>query len=43
MVKSYQHYYVNQCGGGSLYISPHIVQQGRGIGNFFSGIKKLIT
>jgi len=43
MVKSYQDYYVNQCGGGlsnigSLYISPHIVQQGRGIGNFFSGL-----
>jgi len=32
MVKSYQDYYVNQCGGrlsniGNLYISSHIVQQ----------------
>lgn len=43
MAKCYHQYYLNQCGEGlshigSLYISPRVVQQGRGIGNFFSGL-----
>jgi len=47
MEKLYQEYYLNQCGGGlshigTLYATPRIVQQGRGIGNFFSGLFKYL-
>jgi len=47
MEKLYQEYYLNQCGGGlshigTLYATPRIVQQGRGIGNFFSGLFKFL-
>jgi len=47
MEKLYQEYYLNQCDGGlshigTLYATPRIVQQFRGIGNFFSGLFKYI-
>lgn len=47
MEKLYHEYYLNQCGGGlshigTLYATPRIVQQGRGIGNFFSGLFKYL-
>lgn len=40
-------YYLNQSGSGishigSLYISPRIVQQGRGIGSFFAGLYRYL-
>ncbi|QKS69579.1 hypothetical protein 5 [Drosophila-associated adintovirus 2] len=47
MEKLYHEYYLSQSGGGlshigTLYTTPRIVQQGRGIGNFFSGLFKYL-